>query len=68
MTFMGRLHNYGEFECVVCRGGQVEEGSWERTELDGVSFECVEEFCYLGDMISVDGGAGSSSVARVRSF
>ncbi len=45
----------------------MEEERQERIELDGVSFECVEEFCCLRDVISAGGGAGSSSVARVRS-
>ena len=28
--------------------------------------ECVEKFCYLGDMIAAGGGAGEASRARVR--
>jgi len=31
------------------------------------SFQCVEELCYLEDIISTGGGAGESSVTRVRS-
>ena len=34
---------------------------------NGQSFECVEKFCYLGDMIAARGGAGEASRARVRS-
>ena len=63
----GRLQNNGEFECAVCRGEQVERVRWERIVLAGESFDCVEEFCYLGDVICAGGGAGASSVARVRS-
>ena len=41
-------------------------GRRERIELAGDSISCVEEFCYLGDMICAGGGAEASSVARVR--
>jgi hypothetical protein len=34
---------------------------------DNVSFELVDQFCYLGDMIGAGGGAGDASRARVRS-
>jgi len=34
---------------------------------NGQSLECVEKFCYLGDMIAAGGGAGEASRARVRS-
>ena len=33
---------------------------------DDFSLDCVDEFCYLGDMIGASGGAGSTSIARVR--
>ena len=32
---------------------------------NGQSLECVEKFCYLGDMIAAGGGAGEASRARV---
>ena len=31
----------------------------------GVDFECVRKFCYLGNIISETGGAGQASVMRV---
>ena len=34
-------------------------------ELD-VALDCVEVFCYLGDMIEAGGGAGEASRVRVR--
>ena len=55
--------------CGRCRGG----GKPERTEGQqqislghGQSLECVEKFCYLGDMIGAGGGAEDASRARVR--
>src|SRR5207249_11024987 len=32
----------------------------------GVEFECVDRFCYLGDMIGASGGADLASQMRVR--
>jgi hypothetical protein len=32
-----------------------------------VSFECVDEFCYLGDMVGCGGGAENASRVRIRS-
>ena len=32
----------------------------------GVEFECVDRFCYLGDMIGAGGGAELASIVRVR--
>ena len=63
----GALRNDGTFECAVCKGEQVMEVRQENIVLAGESFECVEDFCYLGDVICAGGGAGASSVARVRS-
>ena len=63
----GRLRNDGDFECAVCRGENVVRERQERVVLAGESFECVQEFCYLGDVICSGGGADASSVARIRS-
>ena len=63
----GRLQDEGNYVCGVCRGEHIVRERQERIELAGESFSCVEEFCYLGDMICAGGGAEASSVARVRS-
>jgi len=34
---------------------------------DGSSVEIVDEFCYLGDMLSVDGDADAAVIARIHS-
>ena len=34
---------------------------------DGSKFECVDKFCYLGDMLSAGGGAEEAAKTRVRS-
>jgi hypothetical protein len=31
----------------------------------GVTVECVQEFCYLSDMLGADGGAGNATRVRV---
>ena len=39
---------------------------WQISLGDGQDLECVEEFCYLRDMIGAGGGAGEAARARVR--
>jgi len=34
---------------------------------DGCNVEIVDEFCYLGDMMSVDGDADAGVTTRIRS-
>ena len=62
----GRLLGGMDFECAVCKGECVRERE-DRIDMLGESFDCVDEFCYLGDMISAGGGAGASSLARTGS-
>ncbi|MBJ5695539.1 hypothetical protein JGG83_23085, partial [Salmonella enterica subsp. enterica serovar Derby] len=57
------------FICAKCTG-QVADCARgdERFDIgNGDSLEKVERFCYLGDMVSADGGADSAVTARVRS-
>ena len=35
-------------------------------KLNGNTLECVDKFCYLGDMIGSDGGAEDASSMRVK--
>ena len=35
--------------------------------LDSIEYDVVDQFCYLGDMLSAGGGAEASTVARVKS-
>ena len=57
----------GNFICSCCNRvntGLVKE---EGIELEGdVHLECVRKFCYLGDVLSADGGAELASLSRVR--
>ena len=34
--------------------------------VDGVTYECVKSFCYLGDTLDGDGGADLAATARIR--
>ena len=65
----GNLAHISQYRCVKCTGG----GSPVKIETqqllplgDGQSLECVEKFCYLGDMIGAGGGAEEAARARVR--
>jgi len=52
----------------VCRGCSDQRASVDRTSMDvgdGASLELVDMFCYLGDMLSVDGDADAAVQARV---
>ena len=68
----GRLRNASQsFICRCCKVDKpVTDGLNTDLHLDidnGVSLEKVDKFCYLGDMLDVDGGCDSSITARVRS-
>ena len=39
---------------------------YKAVELDGNKYEVVNQFCYLGDVISAGGGAEASTIARLR--
>ncbi|MBJ5603900.1 hypothetical protein JGG68_23865, partial [Salmonella enterica subsp. enterica serovar Albany] len=57
------------FICAKCTGQVADcvKGD-ERFDIgNGDSLEKVERFCYLGDMVSADGGPDSAVTARVRS-
>ena len=65
----GSLGHVSQYRCVKCTGGgnPVKIEAQQRLSLgDGLSLECVEKFCYLGDMIGAGGGAGEAARARVR--
>ena len=63
----GRLQNIVGFKCAVCLGDRIIPERPDRVEVGGMSLECVNKFCYLGDVIGAGGGAEASAVARVRS-
>ena len=51
---------------MTCLNPVVDEVD-EFVELDGVQYEVVDKFCYLGDMLSARGGAEASTITRIRS-
>ena len=57
----GQVQKSGsQYRCVKCTGGgnPVKIETQQLLPLgDGQSLECVEKFCYLGDMIGAGGGA-----------
>jgi len=56
------------FVCKTCTAGGSSKAPMEIEMIlsDDFSLDCVDEFCYLGDMIGASGGARSTSIARVR--
>ena len=62
----GRLTAVANFVCASCSvGGNRETVELHRVEFGGDSLECVNEFCYLGDMLSAGGGAESTVALSV---
>lgn len=66
----GRLKENVEYRCSVCEGkrqGKEDNRTVKMLQLGpSDSLECVDKFCYLGDMIGAGGGAEDASRARVR--
>jgi len=52
------------FGCKRCLG-EVPPAE-EAKEVDGETYNMVDSFCYLGDMLSVEGGVDAAMMARVR--
>ena len=50
----------------ICRGCLNPVTSAGRTIGDSAKLELVDKFCYLGDMLSVDGDANAAVEARIR--
>ena len=65
----GKLKEDPGYRCAKCvMGGCAEVGAWEEEVVleDGSTLECVNRFCYLGDMLGAAGGCGEASRTRVR--
>ena len=57
-----------DFKCKVCRGCAVDAVSEELkfVEIEGDTYEVVDKFCYLGDMIDCHGSSQAAATARIR--
>jgi len=55
----------GSFICIACLSLVATAGCVGVDVGAGASLELVDGFCYLGDMLSVDGDAGAAVGARV---
>ena len=56
------------YRCGKCVREGCAEGGAEEQEVvleDGSNLECVNRFCYLGDMLEAAGGCGEASRTRV---
>ena len=67
---VGKLVSNEDFQCPRCMGLVVTPNTeHHKASLmleTGVEFECIDRFCYLGDMIGARGGAELASIVRVR--
>ena len=54
------------FRCRRCDGTIQEVDLVEDLMVDGETYECVNSFCYLGDILDVDCGADLADTARIR--
>ena len=57
------------YRCTKCVRGDCALGGAEEQEVvleDGSSLECLNTFCYLGDILGAAGGCGEASRTRVR--
>ena len=59
----GQLTNIVSFLCKTCNPARFMR--FKRLTNGEEILQCVNEFCYLGDMLSAGGGAESSSICRV---
>ena len=57
------------FQCKRCRGEvpQSDTAEQEGLVVGGETYEVVDSFCYLGDMLNADGGVDLAVTTRVRS-
>src|SRR5665811_653595 len=66
----GRLKEEMSFKCPTCASQKpTRKVAEERVEVrmgQDCGIECVDKFCYLGDMIGAGGGAEEAARARVR--
>ena len=63
----GNLATVRNFKCRTCLDPSPNHDRITSVKLKGTEYEAVDQFCYLGDMLSAGGGAEASTVARVRS-
>jgi hypothetical protein len=64
----GKLKAHVKYRCPVCSGVIVQKTvECKEVMLEGVGkLDCVDRFCYLGDVIGDGGGVEEASIARVR--
>jgi hypothetical protein len=55
----GKLEPNPKFQCFVCRGIVAKRAVEDKVLLpdDAGQLDCVDRFCYLGDIIGAGGGA-----------
>src|SRR6266568_4244113 len=62
-----KLQGFKNFHCMCCVNREPAKVIVEDEEIEqGVDFEMMDRFCYLGDMIGAGGGVEEAIRARVR--
>ena len=61
----GRLSDMPNFKSNKCLQ-LLERNDAPNIKLGNVEYETVDDFCYLGDMLRINGGAEASSITQVR--
>src|SRR5664279_2554907 len=65
----GSLNAINDFECRRCVDGIMHGEPRKEMEIENVGkLECVEKFCYLGDMIAEGGGDGAEEASGARTW
>ena len=63
----GKIAEVKDFVCNSCSSPPLDTCEEEENiAIGNSSYEAVQQFCYLGDMLSAGGGAEASSVTRTR--
>ena len=63
----GKLDNVFDFKCRACLNPNVTNDDDKKVRLGNVEYEAVDQFYYLGDMLSECGSAEASSIPRIKS-
>ena len=59
-------YNIVNFKCRTCLNPTVANDDDKKVRPGNVEYEVVDQFCYLGYMLSVRGGAEASTTSHIR--
>lgn len=62
----GNFTNVTDSIYIVCTGNPTVKSRMEINDNGNESLQCIDKFCYLGDMSDAGGGSHVSSIPQVR--